>query len=212
MTPRPRMSPALVWGWLLSTVCVPVFWLYHRIMLARALSDPDAEAALDLLTWGARVEWVISAALWISILVGLWATAKARDASILRQVTVLYAAQLLVDALAYGALLSGLLVFDSAWLDFSPFVRSVLGMSGGAFLLLYVYREGGRGLALVLPILAHLAMIAGMLVSEFADSSPDALAYAALAVGLFYWLAWLAVPREILSLEAAPEPAEPARP
>lgn len=204
------MSPALVWGWLLSTVGVPVFWLWSRIMLARAISGPGAEAAGDLLIWGARVEWVVSAALWVSMLIGLWATAKVRNASILRQATVLYAVQLLVEALAYAALLTDALAFDSPWLAFSPFVISVLGMSGGAFLLLYVHRGGGRGLALVLPICAHLAMVGGMLLSEFTDTSSDALAYIALAVGLFYWLSWLAVPRELLSLEDAPDPSEPA--
>ena len=204
------MSPALVRGWLLSTASVPVFWLWNRIMLGRALSGPDAELASELLTWGARFEWIVSAALWILIMVGLWATAKARGSSVLRQAAVLFAAQLLVDGLAYGALLSGVLAFDSAWLEFSPFVSSVLGMTGGAFLVLYVHQAGGRGLALLLPIAAHLAMIGGLLFSELADPRPDKLAYAALGVGLFYWLSWLAVPRELLSLDELASPAEHA--
>ena len=218
-TKRPRMSSALFWGWLLLTLDVPLFWFWSRGALERMWTNTGTDEAVEAYMMVIQAHWIAIILVWILVLVGMWATAKARDSSGLRQAAGLYLGRLVLDTAHYGALVAELVAYDNAWLEYLPLVSLILTMSAGAFFILHAQREGARGAALLIPILGHIGMLVALVFDTFEPElsrgiESDLFTYIYLVISLFYWLSWLAIPRETLSLDRAhsEEPCEPESP
>ena len=209
---RPRLSPILVVAWLLLTIDVPAFRLWQRWSIDRLIAS-SGEGLFEEYLWMVRAHLFAFVIMWAALVVGLWITAKARDSQLLRQATWVYLGRLLVEVLGYALVYAELIEPEHFLIENSPYLSAVLMLSGGALVLLHAHRSGASRESLVVPIVGHLSALAAvvfthiwMLDAELLEVDPELLTWGLLAAELVYWLSWLALPREVLSLHGSGEP------
>ena len=207
---RKRVSPALVGAWLVLTLDAALFRLWQQNAIEQGIEAEDIEAFYESLMLVSTVHWVVILATWAVLIAGLWATASSRDAKHLRQAAGLLGAQLAIDALSLAMNFVAPDVAGQQGWALMSLVSLGLTIAGGASIVAHAKHNGVDSSRVALPIAGLVGMgllaLSGLLIQleiEVRLFPLESYRYIVVGLSLLFWLSWLAIPREVLSLDAS---------